>query len=142
MFKFGLLCRCQDSELPLLFRILGICCPRSVYGCIGRREIILVVQCRQHVLLPSRPCVVMVVCDIDHVVCVDGSERSESVSNNGEESHQNTVDDMNNVNLLTADIDPADQEQHPCQTKKCDKDGVQRDQEAQRSSDVLPKTSH
>ena len=48
----------------------------------------------------------------------------------GEEGDQNTVDEVNHVNLAAADIDPADQEEYPCETKQGDQSCVQRHQEA------------
>ena len=72
----------------------------------------------------------VVVGNVDHVVCVDGSERSETVSNDGEKGDQNTVDNVNDVDLLTSDINPTDEEKHPCKTEEGDECGIKRDQEA------------
>lgn len=62
----------------------------------------------------------VVVCDEDHMVGVDSSERGQAVANNGEEGNENTVDDVNDVELSAADIDPTDQEKHPGQTEEGD----------------------
>ena len=59
----------------------------------------------------------MVVCYVDHVVGVYGAERSETISDDCEEGNQNAVDDVDDINLLSTDIDPANQEQHPGQTE-------------------------
>jgi len=54
------------------------------------------------------------------MVGVDSSERGQAVANNGEEGNENTVDDVNDVELSAADIDPTDQEKHPGQTEEGD----------------------
>lgn len=73
----------------------------------------------------------VVVCYVDHVVGVHGAERCETISDDGKEGDQNAVDDVDNINLLSADIDPADQEQHPCKAEQSDEGCVERDEEAQ-----------
>lgn len=52
----------------------------------------------------------MIVGDIDHVIRVDGTEWSETISYDGEQGDQHTVDDVNDIDLPTANIDPADEE--------------------------------
>jgi hypothetical protein len=53
------------------------------------------------------------VSDVYHVVGIDGSERSETITHDGEQGDQDTVDDVHNIDLLAADIDPADEKQNP-----------------------------
>ena len=129
MLKLLLLLGRQDSKLPLLLRVLRVGRPRSSDRRITRRKVILIVQCREHVLLSARPCVVVVVSDVDHVVRVYGTEGCESISYNGEESNKDTVNDVDDVDLLSTDIDPADKEEHPGQTKKGNECRVEGDKE-------------
>jgi hypothetical protein len=68
--------------------------------------------------------------NVNHMVCVDCSEGSEAITNDGEESHQYAVDDVDNVNLLSANVDPTDEEEHPSKTKERDECGIECDQEA------------
>lgn len=72
----------------------------------------------------------MVVRDIDHVVGVYSAERCQTITDDGEKSDHDAVDDVNDVDLLAANIDPPDQEQHPGQTKDGNQKGVQCNQEA------------
>lgn len=54
--------------------------------------------------LPSQKCVV---CDKDHVVGVDGTERGQSVTHDGEQGDQNIVNDVDYIELSSTNIDPA-----------------------------------
>jgi hypothetical protein len=130
VFELLLLFGCQDCKLPLLLDIFRIGRPRHSNRCISSRQVVVVSQIREHVLLPAGPGVVMVVGNVDHVVCVDCSERSETVTNDGKESHQYAVDDVDNVDLLSTDVDPTDEEEHPSKTEERDECGIERDQEA------------
>ncbi|KAI6763964.1 hypothetical protein HG530_007753 [Fusarium avenaceum] len=80
--------------------------------------------------------------DEKHVVCVDSTERRQTITHDGKERNKNTVNDVNGVKLLVADVDPADEEKNPGQTEECDEGGVERNEETQRSSDVLSKALH
>lgn len=71
----------------------------------------------------------VVVCYVDHVICIYGAERSEAVSDNGEEGNEDTVDDVNNINLLSPDIDPTDQKQHPREPEQGYESGIESDEE-------------
>ena len=73
----------------------------------------------------------MVVGDVDHVVGINGTERCETISYDSEESNQDTVNNVDNVDLLSADIDPADEEEHPSQTEQSDEGCVEGDKEAE-----------
>ena len=48
----------------------------------------------------------MVVCYEAHVVCIDNSERSKTISNDSEKSDKNVVDDVDDIVFLTSDVDP------------------------------------
>lgn len=74
---------------------------------------------------------------VDHVVGVDGSEGCEAVADNGEQGDQHVVDDVDGIELLLANIDPADEEEHPGEAEEGDEGGVQRDEKAQRPRRVL-----
>lgn len=50
----------------------------------------------------------------NHMVCVDDAEGNQSVSHDCEEGNEDIVDDINDIIFSTADIDPTDQEKHPC----------------------------
>lgn len=49
--------------------------------------------------------------DIDHVVGVYSSERRQTVTHDGKERHQDVINDVDNVKLFAANIDP------PCASK-------------------------
>jgi hypothetical protein len=67
---------------------------------------------------------------VNHVIGVDGSEGSKAVTNDGEESDQDAIYDVHNINLPATDVDPADEEQYPGKSEKCDKGSIECDQEA------------
>ena len=46
-------------------------------------------------------------CNEAHMVCIDSSERGKAVSNNGEESDKDVVDNIDKVIFPATDIDPA-----------------------------------
>jgi len=48
----------------------------------------------------------VVVCDEAHVVCVDCTEGSHAVADDGEECNEDVVDNVNYVVVPAADIDP------------------------------------
>jgi hypothetical protein len=126
-----LLLWCQDCEFPLLLYVFRIRRPGYGDGCVAGGQIVVVGQIWEHVLLSSGPGVVVVVCNVDHMVRVDCSEWGETVTNNGEQSDQDAVDDVDNIDLLSADVDPADEEKYPGQTEECDECGIECDEEAQ-----------
>lgn len=68
--------------------------------------------------------------NINHVVGINGSEGCEAVTDHSKESNQNTVNDVNNVDLLSPNIDPADQEQDPCKSEEGNESGIECDKEA------------
>ena len=72
----------------------------------------------------------MVVSDVNHVVGVYGTERCETIPHNSEKGNKDTVNDVHYVDLLAPNIDPADEEKHPGQTKQCDEGRVESDKEA------------
>ena len=49
----------------------------------------------------------------DHVVCVFGAEGRHAVADDGEQGYQDVVDGIDGLELLLANVDPADQEQNP-----------------------------
>lgn len=129
VFEFLLLLGRQDSKLPLLLRVGRVYDARSGYRSVFGGEIIVVGEFRKHLLLTARPREVVVVSDVDHVVGIYGTEGCESISYNGEESNKDTVNDVDDVDLLSTDIDPADKEEHPGQTKKGNEGSVESDKE-------------
>jgi hypothetical protein len=76
------------------------------------------------------------------VVCIDSAEGRETITHDGEESDKDTVNDVNQVRLLVAYVDPTDKEKNPRQTEQGDEGGVEGNEETQWSSDVLSKTLH
>lgn len=74
------------------------------------------------------------------MVGIDGSKWSQAVTHHGKEGHKHTVDDVNCVDLLLADVNPADKEENPGKTEKGDEGGVEGDKESERSLDVLTET--
>ena len=77
----------------------------------------MVVEFGQKLLLPARPGVVVIMGDVDHVVCVDGTEGGKTVADEGEESDKDIVDNVDDIELSPSNVDPADQEKHPGKTE-------------------------
>lgn len=71
----------------------------------------------------------VVVGNVYHMVRVDSSERSQAITNNGEESDQDVVDDVDDVRLATSDIDPSDQEENPSETEQGDQGCIYSDKQ-------------
>lgn len=59
----------------------------------------------------------VIMCDEDHMIGVDGAERGKAIANDTKEGDEYAVDNVDNVDLATTDVDPTDQEEHPSQTK-------------------------
>lgn len=71
------------------------------------RQIVFVLQIGKRLLaadLPSQKCVMR---DETHMISIHGSEGSQSITHDGEETDQNVIDDVNEVGLFSADVDPA-----------------------------------
>ena len=132
VLQFGLLLGRKYGELPLLLWILRVGGISTSHRSVVGGQIVVVAELRKHVLLSALPCEVVVVRNVDHVVGIYCPERRETVTQDGEQGDQNAVDDVNDVNLATADVDPADEEQNPCETEQGDEGCVQGDQEAER----------
>lgn len=49
----------------------------------------------------------MVMCNVDHVVCINSAEWSEAVSYNGKKGDQDVVDNVDDILLLSIVTDPA-----------------------------------
>lgn len=76
------------------------------------------------------------------MVCVYRPERSKTVTNNGEQSDKDIVNDIDGVQLLVADVDPADKEKNPSKTEQGDQSSIEGNSESQRAPDVLSKGLH
>lgn len=126
----------------------GVRCERVAGSIVGKLHAVFVGCLRDAVLLLLE-LPLLGLCNLagvvnhkGHVVRVNGSEGGQAVTHDGEQGHQHAVDDVDGVHLLVADVDPADEEQHPGQTKEGDEDSVERDEEAQRPPHVLAKALH
>ena len=73
------------------------------------------------------------------MVCVYRSERSKTITNNSEQSNKDIVNDVDDVQLLVADVDPADKEKNPGKTEQGDQSSIEGNGETQRPPDVLSK---
>jgi len=73
----------------------------------------------------------MVVGDENHMVSVDEAEGYQSISHDGEESNEDIVDYINDIVFSSADIDPADQEKYPCETKESNQRCIKCDEESE-----------
>lgn len=62
----------------------------------------------------------MIVSDVNHVICINGSKGCKTVTHDGEEGNKNTVNHMYNVILPVTKRDPSYQEKDPDQTKQGD----------------------
>lgn len=60
-------------------------------------QVIVVSKVRQLLLTSQPPCEVVIVGDKDHVVCVDYPEWSQAVTHEGEERHQDIINDIDEV---------------------------------------------
>lgn len=76
------------------------------------------------------------------MVCIYSAEGRETITHDGEEGDKNTVDDVDEIRLFVAYVDPADEEENPGQTEEGDEGGVECDEETQRSSNILSETLH
>lgn len=70
-------------------------------------------------------------CNVNHVIGVDSSEWSQSITHDTEKRNKNTVNNMDDVILTGAERDPTNQEENPNETKGCDEEGVQSDEKAE-----------
>jgi len=60
-------------------------------------------------LLTARPGKVMIMRNIDHMVCVNCAKRGKTVADDGEKGDENIINYVNNVGLTAlSNIDPAD----------------------------------
>ena len=80
--------------------------------------------------------------DKNHVVGVDGSKRGHAITHDGEESHQHVVDNIDDIELLRADVDPTNEKEHPGETEEGDEGGVKSNQKPKWLPDVFPKCFH
>lgn len=75
-------------------------------------------------------------CDKNHVVGIDGAERRQTVSNDGEQSDKGVVDDIDDIQLLLADFNPSDEKQYPRESEEGDEGAVKSDEKTKRPTDV------
>jgi hypothetical protein len=75
---------------------------RSVAGW----EVIVIAEFGKHLVFSPFPGKMMVVCDEDHVIGVDCSEGREAVANHREQGDQDVIDDVDDVELSTSNVDP------------------------------------
>lgn len=59
-----------------------------------------------------------------HVVGVHEPPGYHAIAHDGEKGHKYVIDDVNNVELLFADVDPPDEEQNPSKAEQGDEGGV------------------
>ena len=88
-------------------------------------QVIVVFQFRQVSLLADGPGKAMIMRDKDHVIGVDHAERSHAITDDGEESDKDVIDNVYNVRLFAADIDPANQEEDPGKAEEGDEHRVE-----------------
>jgi hypothetical protein len=84
ILKLLLLLRCEHGELPLLLWVFRVRCSGYFDRCIAGWKIIGILEIREQVLLAACPSIMVVMGYKSHVVCVDGPERRETVTNDGE----------------------------------------------------------
>lgn len=70
-------------------------------------DVVLVLEVRKRPLAADFPSQKRVMRDEGHMVGINGPEGRQTITHDGEKSDQNVVDDVNDVKLLSADIDPA-----------------------------------
>lgn len=104
-----------QHRILVLILLVSIIRPRVSIG-LGLRlnilllqsgKVVLVFEIGKFSLLPNLPGQHRIVCNVDHVVRVDGPERSQTITHDGKQSNQNVVDDIDDVELFSADVDPA-----------------------------------
>jgi hypothetical protein len=69
-------------------------------------EIVAVVELRESLFFPKAPGEMMIVGDEYHVVGVDRTEWSESITDYGEECHEDVVNNVDEIRLASTNIDP------------------------------------
>ena len=67
----------------------------------------------------------VVVCYVDHVVCVDCAERGEAIAYYSEEGDEDAVDYVDDIDFsATTDVNPPDKEEDPGKAEERDKGSV------------------
>lgn len=56
-------------------------------------------------------------CDIDHVIGIDGTERGQSIAHDRKEGDKGVVNDIDQVVLFGSDRNPSDEEEYPGKPK-------------------------
>ena len=74
VFELLLLLWRQHGEFPLFLGVGWVYSAWPRYGSVFGREVIMIGEVGKHVLLTTRPCEMVVVSNVDHVVCVDTAE--------------------------------------------------------------------
>lgn len=71
------------------------------------RKVVVVLELGQISFTAQTPCEMVVVGDEAHVICVYGSKRSKTVTDDGEERYEHVVDHVDDIELTAADVDPS-----------------------------------
>jgi len=85
--------------------------------CWDWREVANIVQLWQGSFSAQPPRQMMIMRDEAHVIRVHGTERSQAITNHGEQSNQDVVYNIGVVALSTTDADPTYKEQYPDEAK-------------------------
>lgn len=70
------------------------------------RKVILVLELRHLALFANSPSQMMVMSNVNHVICVDCTERCQTVTDDSKQGNQDVVDDIDNVGLTASNTDP------------------------------------
>lgn len=106
MYKFLLLETVQNGEL-VLFVLRGIAKFNVDFDLAPGRKVVLILEVGQPALAANLPRQECVVSDENHVVRIDGTERGQSISHNCEQGDEDVVNDVDNIELSSSNIDPA-----------------------------------
>ena len=105
MHEFLLLCRGEQGVLSIgdtVFDVLGVDFLRTFF-----REIVVVLEFGKLLFSPETPGQVVIVRYEAHVICINNTERGETITHYREQGDQDVVDNIDNVVLLSTDVDPA-----------------------------------
>ena len=89
-----------------------------------RRQVVLVFQLGDSHLAPQLPGQERIARNVGHVVSIHEPPGYHAVADDREKGHKYVIDDINNVELFLADVDPSDEEQNPGKAEQGDKGGV------------------
>ena len=85
-------------------------------------------ELRQTTSAADPPYLVMIVRNIDHMVCIYDAPREESNPKNNKHRCKNLITDLDKVFLAVASMDPTNKEENPRRSPEGDYESIERDE--------------